>query len=258
MKNRTVLITGGGRGIGNGIVEACAGQSWNVAFCGRTPAEQYRDRCEQLRKQYGVQAKYYSCDISELNDSKSLLDSVVNDFGQLDALVNNAGVAPLVRADLLDMSVESFDRVMGINLRGPFFLAQAVARYMVGEKTRNDDYQGTMVLIGSVSATVASISRGEYCLSKAGVAMMTKLFAVRLAQYGIPVYELRPGIIHSDMTSTVTEKYDKMIAAGLTLQPRWGEPADVGRAVAMLLRGDLAYSTGQVIGIDGGMEIGRL
>ncbi|MDO5567059.1 MAG: SDR family NAD(P)-dependent oxidoreductase, partial [Planctomycetia bacterium] len=145
MENKTVLITGGGRGIGSGIVEACAGQSWNVAFCGRTPSEQYRDRCEQLHKQYGVRAKYYSCDVSDLNDTQALLDSVVNDFGRLDALVNNAGVAPQVRADLLDMSVESFDRVMGINLRGPFFLAQAVARYMVEEKKRSSDYQATMV-----------------------------------------------------------------------------------------------------------------
>lgn len=255
---KTVLVTGGGRGIGSGIVEACAAESWNIAFCGRTNVDRYVHRCDELQTRYGIKAVYYSCDVSNTSETKRLLDWVVRDFGRLDALVNNAGVAPLVRADLLDMTPESFDRVMGINLRGPFFLAQTVANYMLNEKKRDPDYHATMVLIGSISATVASVSRGEYCISKAGVAMMTKLFAVRLAQFGIPVYELRPGVIHSDMTSTVTAKYDKMISEGLTLQPRWGEPEDVGRAVAMLLRGDLAYSTGQVIGIDGGMEIGRL
>ena len=151
------------------------------------------------------------------------------------------------------MSEESFDRVMNINLKGPFFLTQRVGRYFA-----ENHIQGVIVNVGSISATVASISRGEYCLSKAGVAMATKLFAVKMAEFGVPVYEIRPGVISSDMTSVVKEKYDKLIANGLTLQPRWGFPEDIGKAVAMLLRGDLAYSTGQVIKVDGGMEIGRL
>ncbi|MPN25330.1 3-oxoacyl-[acyl-carrier-protein] reductase FabG [bioreactor metagenome] len=191
--------------------------------------------------------------MSAREERELLLRRITEKFGSLEALVNNAGVAPEVRADLLDMSEESFDRVLDINLKGPFFLTQAVGRYFAERKIA-----GTIVNVGSVSATVASISRGEYCISKAGVAMATKLFAVKMAEFGVPVYEIRPGVIASDMTSVVKAKYDKLIAEGLTLQPRWGEPADIGRAVAMLLRGDLAYSTGQVINVDGGMEIGRL
>ena len=190
---------------------------------------------------------------SKAEDREKLLYAILEMFGSLEALVNNAGVAPQVRCDLLEMSEESFDRVMNINLKGPFFLTQRVGRYFA-----ENHIQGVIVNVGSISATVASISRGEYCLSKAGVAMATKLFAVKMAEFGVPVYEIRPGVISSDMTSVVKEKYDKLIANGLTLQPRWGFPEDIGKAVAMLLRGDLAYSTGQVIKVDGGMEIGRL
>lgn len=257
--SKTVLVTGGGRGIGFGIVSALARESWNVVFCGRAPKEKYADKLEQLRSNYSGKFEYYSFDVSDTQEAPHLLESILDDFGELNALVNNAGVAPQVRADLLEMTQESFQRVLDINLKGPFFLTQLIAKYMLDQKQKNPvGYSASMVNIGSISATVASISRGEYCFSKAGVAMMTKLFAIRLAADGIPVYELRPGVVHSDMTSVVTEKYNKMIAEGLTLQPRWGEPEDVGRAVAMLLRGDLAYSTGQVIGIDGGMQIARL
>lgn len=250
---RTALVTGGGRGIGAGIVEKLAAEGWNVAFCGRKEAGAFADRCRELQERYGVKAVYFQSDVSSATDREQLLDGILAEFGSLEALVNNAGVAPLVRADLLEMTEESFDRVMRINLKGPFFLTQRVGRYFAENKIA-----GTIVNIGSISATVASISRGEYCLSKAGVAMATKLFAVKMAEFGVPVYEIRPGVISSDMTSVVKEKYDKLIADGLTLQPRWGVPADIGKAVAMLLRGDLAYSTGQVIKVDGGMEIGRL
>lgn len=250
---RTALVTGGGRGIGVGIVEKLAAEGWNVAFCGRKEAGAFADRCRELQERYGVKAVYFQSDVSSATDREQLLDGILAEFGSLEALVNNAGVAPLVRADLLEMTEESFDRVMRINLKGPFFLTQRVGRYFAENKIA-----GTIVNIGSISATVASISRGEYCLSKAGVAMATKLFAVKMAEFGVPVYEIRPGVISSDMTSVVKEKYDKLIADGLTLQPRWGVPADIGKAVAMLLRGDLAYSTGQVIKVDGGMEIGRL
>ena len=255
---KTALVTGGGRGIGAGIVDALAAEGWNVVFCGRTDPEQYAERVSALERKFGVGALYVHADIAEESAPELLLERTLERFGELNALVNNSGVAPLVRADILEASRESFDRVMGINLRGPYFLTQRVARYMIERKRLDAEFPAAVVTIGSISATVASVSRGEYCLSKAGIAMMCKLFAVRLAEFGIPVYELRPGIVHSDMTSTVRDKYDKLIAEGLTLQPRWGEPADVGRAVAMLLRGDLAYSTGQVINIDGGMEIGRL
>ncbi len=250
---RTALVTGGGRGIGAGIVDKLAAEGWNVAFCGRKEAGAFAARCRELQERYGVKAVYFQSDVSSATDREQLLDGILAEFGSLEALVNNAGVAPLVRADLLEMTEESFDRVMRINLKGPFFLTQRVGRYFAENKIA-----GTIVNIGSISATVASISRGEYCLSKAGVAMATKLFAVKMAEFGVPVYEIRPGVISSDMTSVVKEKYDKLIADGLTLQPRWGVPADIGKAVAMLLRGDLAYSTGQVIKVDGGMEIGRL
>ncbi len=252
---KTVLVTGGGRGIGAGIVEALAAESWNVVFCGRAGEENYKERCNELEEKYSIMAVYYSFDVSDTQKAPDLLHRILTEVGPLNALVNNAGVAPLARNDILDMTEESYDRVMNINLKGPFFLSQLIARYMIGEKKEYSDFPAVIVNIGSVSATAVSVNRGEYCLSKAGVAMMNSLFAVRLAEYGIPVYELRPGIVRSDMTAGVTEKYTKLISQGLTLQSRWGEPQDVGKAVAMLLRGDIAYSTGQVIGIDGGMTI---
>ncbi len=256
MKN--ALVTGGGRGIGAGIVESLAAESWNVAFCGRTSPEKMKERCEWLEDKFNVRALYLQCDVSKKEDRVATFEKVLEEFGELNALVNNAGVAPLQRADILEATEESFDRVMNINLKGPYFLTQLVANYMVGKKKENPDFNAAIVNICSVSATVASVSRGEYCLSKAGVAMATLLWATRLAEFGIPVYEIRPGIIKSDMTAAVTAKYDKLIAEGLTLQPRWGLPEDVGKAVAMFLRGDLPYSTGQSINVGGGMEIGRL
>lgn len=255
---KTALITGGGKGIGAGIVDCLAKESWNVVFCGRSPEQDFADRCRQLETDHGIKAAYYSFDVAQSGAADDLLAKIRDQFGSLNALVNNAGVAPLVRSDLLDMPEESFDRVLGINLRGPFFLTQRIAKYMVDQKKRSSDFRAGIVNIGSISATAVSVNRGEYCISKAGIAMMSQLYAVRLAEFGIPVYELRPGIIHSNMTQVVEEKYTKLISEGLTLQPRWGEPNDVGKAVAMLLRGDLAYSTGQIIGIDGGMHIERL
>ena len=247
---KTAIITGGSRGIGYGIAEALAAEKWNLAICAR---QENSDAAENLMKKFpGITARYYKCDVSDRSDRENLIASVLRDFGSFEALVNNAGVAPQVRADLLEMTEESFDRVMNINLKGPFFLSQSAAKIFADRKS------GVIVNIGSCSATVASISRGEYCISKAGIGMMTKLFAVKMAEFGINVYEIRPGVISSDMTSTVKAKYDKLIAEGLTLQPRWGEPGDIGKAVAMLLRGDLAYSTGTVIDIGGGMEIARL
>ena len=255
---KTALVTGGGRGIGAGIVDALAAEGWGVAFSGRTEEEAMRERLDALRDRFGVEARYYRSDVSDRESRRELVARVVDDFGALNALVNNAGVAPIVRADIMEMTEESYDRVMNINLKGPFFLTQLVANYMAERKKVDSKFQGTIVNICSVSATAASVSRGEYCLSKAGVAMATKLWAVRLAEFGVPVYEIRPGIIKTDMTAAVTAKYDKLISEGLTLQPRWGYPEDVGKAVAMLLRGDLPYSTGQSLDVGGGMEIERL
>lgn len=256
MKN--ALVTGGGRGIGAGIVEALAREGWNVAFCGRTEPAKMDDFRKRLQETYGVQTFYCQCDIADTQQRADMASKLLEQFGALNALVNNSGVAPLVRADILEATEESYDRVMTINLKGPYFLTQLFANHMIAQRRANPSFDATIVNISSVSSTVASVSRGEYCLSKAGVSMATQLWAVRLAEFGIPVYEVRPGIIKSDMTATVTAKYDKLIAEGLTLQPRWGFPEDVGKAVAMLLRGDLPYSTGQVIHVGGGMDIGRL
>lgn len=224
-----------------------------MAFTGRRPEADMGPRLYTLRALGAPCAAYFQSDVSDLASHGPLLDAVYGAFGRLDALVNNAGVAPEVRLDVLETTPESFDRLVSTNLRGPFFLTQAAARRFIATKT-----QATIVNVGSVSATVASTSRGEYCISKAGVAMATKLWAARLAQEGIRVYEVRPGVIRTDMTGPVREKYDRLLADGLAPQARWGEPEDVGRAVAMLLRGDLAYSTGQSICIDGGMTLQRL
>jgi NAD(P)-dependent dehydrogenase (short-subunit alcohol dehydrogenase family) len=172
--------------------------------------------------------------------------------------VNNAGIAPPRRDDILEATEESFDRVFDVNLKGPYFLTQAVARWMMVQRQSDAAFEGCIVNISSVSAELASVNRGDYCMARAGTSMATKLWAVRLAEYGIRVYEIRPGVIATDMTAGVKEKYDRMIAEGLTLQPRWGQPDDVGRAVAALARNELPYSTGQVINVDGGMMIGRL
>jgi 3-oxoacyl-[acyl-carrier protein] reductase len=186
------------------------------------------------------------------------LDAVRGRFARLDVLVNNAGVVPSPRADVLETTEESFDRVLSINLKGPYFLTQLTAHWMIDERKSDESFRGVIVNISSVSATEASINRGDYCISKAGVSMATQLWAVRLAEFGIAVYEVRPGIIHTDMTAPVAANYDRMMANRLTVENRWGEPDDIGRAVAMLARGDLSYATGNVLCIDGGLTLRRL
>lgn len=257
------LVTGGGRGIGLGIARALASEGWNIAFCGNRSAEQNAESIEKIRqagleKGFQTEVKYYVCNVADDDQRSTLIEAIRSDFGKLNALVNNAGVGAKQRADVLEMLPENFDWLMSVNLRGPFFLTQAVGRWLIEQKRANPEFQAGIVNISSISATVASISRGEYCLSKAAVSMATQLWATRLAPEGIGVYEVRPGIIHSDMTAVVTEKYDRLIADGLTILPRWGEPSDIGKAVAMLLRGDLSYSPGQVIMVDGGMSVPRL
>jgi NAD(P)-dependent dehydrogenase (short-subunit alcohol dehydrogenase family) len=179
-------------------------------------------------------------------------------FGRLDVLVNNAGIAPRVRADILEAREEHFDEVMANNLKGPYFLTQAVAAWMVRQRTSVGAAHRAIINIGSVSATAVSVNRGEYCLSKAGVAMATRLWAARLAEYGIGVYEVRPGIVESDMTAGVRAKYDALIEGGLLVEKRWGTAADVGSAVSVLARGELPYATGAVIVVDGGLTLARL
>jgi len=260
MEERVALVTGGTRGIGFGCAETLAREGWKLAVCGVRKESEARESLQKLREAAG-EVLYVQADIGEDDAPDRLVSAVRARFGRLDLLVNNAGVAPKERKDILDASPESFDRVLRINLRGTWFLTQAVARFML-EAPAATQPAGTggkcIVFISSMSATVASINRGEYCISKAGLSMASLLWATRLAENGISVFDVRPGIIRTDMTAGVAEKYDRLFSQGLTLQKRWGTPQDVGRAVAMLARGDLSYSTGQVILVDGGLTVQRL
>lgn len=257
MKKKVALITGGARGIGFGISLKLAEENYNIVIAGRQDEKNLIDKLSKIREK-GVELLYCQCDISSSSDREKLITEIKKKFSSLHILVNNAGVAPAVRADILETSEESYERVMKINLQGPYFLTQLAARFFIEQKKNDPSFKACIINISSISAETASISRGEYCISKAGLSMASKLWAVRLAEYDIPVYEIRPGIIMTDMTSAVKEKYDKLIAEGLLLQKRWGLPEDIGKAVAMLARGELAYSTGQVIYIDGGFSVSRL
>lgn len=243
---RIALVTGGTRGIGLGIARALQQAGFTIAACGMRPTCEHQDFF------------YRPCDVGDQAARRRLLDAVKQQFGSLHVLVNNAGIAPKVRADLLDATEESFAELIRTNLQGPYFLTQAVARWMIDQKRAEAGWRGCIVNVSSISATVASVNRGEYCVSKAGVAMATQLWAARLGEYDIPVYEVRPGIIATDMTAGVQEKYDQLFAAGIAPQRRWGTPADVGAAVAALARGDFPYSTGAVITVDGGLTVARL
>ena len=254
---RVALVTGGGRGIGFGVTKALAGEGYDIAFSGLRDSADVTDSVTALEA-LGANVLYCQADVSDTAARERMLDQVRSAFGCLHVLVNNAGVAPNVRADMLEASEESYERVMKINLQGPYFLTQAVANWMVEQKRADASYRGCIVNMSSVSATLASINRGEYCVSKAGMTMATQLWAARLGEFDIPVYEVRPGITRTDMTAGVTEKYDALIAEGLLVQSRWGLPEDVGKAVAMLAREDLSYSTGQVIMVDGGLTLPRL
>ena len=187
-----------------------------------------------------------------------MIEAVKRHYGQLHVLVNNAGVAPKERKDILDATEDSFEYVLKTNLQGPYFLSQSVANWMIEQKSENNDFWGCITNVSSISATVASVNRGEYCIAKAGLSMMTSLFAARLGEFDIPVYEVRPGVIKTDMTAGVVQKYDRLIEEGLTVQKRWGFPEDIGKVVAALSRNDMPYSTGSVIMVDGGLTIQRL
>ncbi len=254
---RIALITGGSRGIGFGIAKALAQNNFNLAINGTRPANVVEDAINEL-KDYGADIIYCQGNVAAPGDRNKMIREVKDHFGKLHVLVNNAGIAPKERRDILDATEESFDDVMNVNLKGPYFLTQQISNWMIGQRNIDDAFTGCIINISSMSATVASVNRGEYCISKAGISMATQLFAVRLGEYAIPVYEVRPGIIKTDMTAGVKEKYDKLIANGLCVQGRWGEPEDVGKVVASLAKGDFAYSTGQVIMVDGGLTIPRL
>ncbi|MCD6364626.1 MAG: 3-ketoacyl-ACP reductase, partial [Planctomycetes bacterium] len=248
------LVTGAGRGIGYGIAKRLAGDGCDVAICDIHEEQAVRDALKGI-EDLGGKVLYCRADVSDAKARRDMLDEIEAKFNRLDILVNNAGVAPKVRADILEATEESFDWVLGINLKGPYFLTQAVANWMIRQKRADDAFAGRIVNISSISATVASPSRGEYCISKAGVSMATRLWAARLGEFGIGVFEVRPGVIMTDMTATVKDKYDKLFAEGMAVQARWGQVEDVAKAVAMLARGELAYSTGQVVMVDGGMSL---
>ena len=246
---RSAFVTGSTRGIGRGIAEALRREGWRVFFSG-TRKEPPAD--------LPAGADYIPCDISRAEDRRAALEEILRRCGRIDLLVNNAGVAPLERRDILEMTEESFDRVTGINLKGTLFMCQLFAREMIAERDRVSEWQPRIVNIGSMSAYTSSISRGEYCISKAGVGMVTKLFADRLAAEGIPVFEVRPGIIDTDMTKVVHEKYERMIGEGLLPVRRFGKPEDVAGMVLACAGGLLDYSAGQVLDADGGFSLRRL
>ena len=254
---RVALITGGSRGIGYGIASQLAEAGYDLVINGVREAQAVTSQLQELEKA-GSRVLYCRANISSKEDRTRMLDEINAFYGRLDILINNAGIAPRERKDILEASEESFTELIDTNLKGPYFLTQSVARWMIGQQNERKDFQGCIVNISSISAVVASVNRGEYCIAKAGVSMATQLYAVRLAEFNIPVYEVRPGIIQTDMTAGVTEKYDRLIEGGLTLQKRWGFPQDVGKAVRALVDGYLAYSTGQVLNIEGGMLIQRL
>ncbi len=254
---KTALITGGSRGIGFGVATYLAKEGFDLAINGVREESNVGDALEELGS-YGVRVVYCQGDISSTESRNVIIESVKSKFGRLNVLVNNAGVAPKERNDILEATEESFDYVVGTNLKGTYFLTQTAANWMVEQKQEGADFSGCIINISSISATVASVNRGDYCIAKAGLGMVTQLFAARLGEFQIPVYEIRPGVIATDMTSGAIEKYDKLIGEGLTVQDRWGFPEDVGKAAAALARGDFPYSTGQVIMVDGGLTLPRL
>jgi len=254
---KTALVTGGSRGIGFGIAKELAMAGFDLGINGVREEGKARAALDELRS-LGAEVVYTRGDISNADDRLSIFKQMIQTFGQINVLVNNAGVAPASRMDLLEATEESYDRVLGINLKGPYFFTQLIATHMVDQKSGDPGFQATIINVSSISATVASTNRGEYCISKAGVSMASMLWSVRLGEYEIPVYEIQPGIIETDMTSGVKKKYDDLIADGLCVQKRWGLPEDVGKVAASMATGSMPYSTGQVVLVDGGLTIPRL
>jgi 3-oxoacyl-[acyl-carrier protein] reductase len=257
-KRRPVaLVTGGTRGIGLGVARALAASGWDLAISGLRPPVDVAHVVEELSAA-GATVSYAPADITVAADRARFVASVEERFGRVNALVNNAGRAPRERKDLLDATEASFEEVLRTNLQGPYFLTQHVARLLLDARAADPSSPATIVFITSVSAAMVSLNRGEYCVSKAGLAMAASLFAVRLAAQGVAVYEVRPGIIATDMTARVRDAYDRRIGDGLVPDGRWGTPSDVGRVVAALVRGEMPYATGSVIHVDGGLAIPRL
>lgn len=257
MSEPVALITGGTRGIGLGISTSLGQAGYRLAINGVRGPQEVEQALAELEA-VSPAVVYCQGDVSSAADREEIVESVRSEYGRLDVLINNAGITSPGRKDILEAEEESFDRVFGVNLKGPFFLTKLCASWMVEQQRAGVELTPAVVNISSISAEFVSVNRGDYCLSKAATGMATKLWAARLAEFGIPVYEIQPGVIQSDMTAGVTEKYDRLIAEGLTLEPRWGTPEDIGRAVSALVRGEIPYATGQVLYLDGGMRIQRL
>jgi len=255
--SKIALITGGTRGIGLGIAVELAKAGFDLAINGKRDEAMVKPVLDELGN-FGVDVAYFKGDVSNKEDRLQMVEAILNRFGKINVLVNNAGIAPLERKDILEATEESFEMVLNINLQGPYFLTQMVANLMIKSRHQLADEFFCIINISSVSATIASVNRGEYCISKAGIAMATKLWAARLGEFDIPVYEIQPGVIQTDMTAGVQQKYDQLFANGLAIQKRWGIPSDVGKVAAAMANGSLPYSTGQVVLVDGGMTIQRL
>ena len=256
---KTALITGGARGIGFGIAKSLADEGWNLVLNGVRPEDSVTESLEAVRAR-GVEACYAQGDIGTAEGRAGVIATARAFTGgsALNLLVNNAGITSPGRMDILETTEENVDLIFNTNLKGAFFLTQAFANDMIRAKKADPSFAGCIVNITSVSSTMISVNRSEYCMGKAALSMMNQLYAVRLGEFDIPVYEVRPGVIKSDMTAGVTEKYDKLFEEGLCPTKRWGFPEDVGKAVASLARGDFPYSTGQVFMVDGGLTIPRL
>ncbi len=254
---KIALITGGTRGIGLGIAIELAKAGFNLALSGKREESSVTSVLEELTE-LGSEVAYFRSDVSETVDRQQLVGAVMKRFGKVNVLVNNAGIAPSERRDILDATEESFEQVLHVNLQGPYFLTQLIANQMIEAKKQVPDEFFCIINVSSVSASFASTNRGEYCISKAGIAMATKLWATRLGEFDIPVYEIQPGVIRTDMTSGVQKKYDALFQNGMAIQSRWGMPEDVGKVVAAMAIGSMPYSTGQVIMVDGGMSVPRL
>lgn len=255
------LVTGASRGLGRGVALELAKAGWSVGinYAGnRAAADECAQLCRAAARDPGQRFAPLQGDISQSAQRQALVDAAFAEFGRLDSLVNNAGVAPSVRADIIEAGEESFDRLVSINTKGPYFLTQLVARRWLAEKTAPAARYRSIVFVTSISVHTVSTARGDYCISKAGVSMAAQLWAARLAPEGIPVYEVRPGIMKTDMTAAVTSKYDDLIAKGLVPQNRWGSGEDVGLAVKALVAGDFPFSSGTAIDVDGGFQLRRL
>lgn len=253
---KTAVITGGSRGIGYAIAKRLAAEGMRLVIAASGPEAKYAEGLARLKAE-GAEFIYVQTDIAKSADRERLIGTAAERFGRIDILVNNAGVAPLERRDLLDMSEESFDRVIGINTKGNLFLTQLAAKQMLRQE-QLFPVRGKIINISSCSAEVSSVNRGEYCVSKAGVSMLTRLFADRLAADNILVHEIRPGIILTDMTEAAREKYDRLIAEGTFPIPRWGTPEDVAEMCALFCSDKINYTTGNYVDVDGGFHIRRL